>query len=258
MRLSGYSFVALCFLGGCFSASIDPGHTPARTGSLEGFQLAADLDADGSGEVVTIAWSSFGGSGTFHSLLVSNSEGEELARADLGDRVQLRSGTIENGQIVLHTVEAGPGDALCCPGQKRCRSFTFDGGRLVEASKIDEGRLSLDDIGGRWRLLETARREAVPATVEMTLSVDGTRIGGSGGCNRFMGQIAAGEGPGEIHVEGPLASTMMACPPPVEALERDYLRKLEHMQRFSFTGGRLLIHWATDNEFGSLVFQRGE
>lgn len=58
------------------------------------------------------------------------------------------------------------------------------------------------------------------------------RVHGSDGCNRFNGAYATTAG---LRL-GQLASTMMACPPPVDALARDFTRALAATASYRITG----------------------
>lgn len=49
----------------------------------------------------------------------------------LGDRVQINSVEIANGQIVVDMVQAGPDDPLCCPTQHVVNTYDLQGDQLV-------------------------------------------------------------------------------------------------------------------------------
>lgn len=228
-----------------------------RTGIVEDFSLSADLDGDGTAETVRLAWLSGGGSGTYDSLVVSGPEPESfLYAAPLGDRVQIRDATVDGNAIVLDTLEAGPGDAMCCADQKYRRRFALRDGEFREIETLDLGRISTTDLAGDWQLVSMNAGETVPASITITLSFDGNRIAGSSGCNRYMGLAAPGEPPRGIRVAGALAGTMMACPPPIDSIEREYLGKLEEMYQFGFLAGNLVISWADDEQRGLLTYRR--
>lgn len=61
------------------------------------------------------------------------------------------------------------------------------------------------------------------------LSFGDARVSGLAGCNRFFGTFELASD-GELRI-GPLASTRMACPPPLDELERIYLQRLEQMRQ---------------------------
>ena len=228
-----------------------------RTGLVEDFSLAADLDGDGTVETVRLAWLSGGGSGTYDSLVVSDTESERfLYAAPLGDRVQVRAASVDGDTIVVDTLEAGPGDAMCCAGQKLRRSFALRDGDFREIERVDEGRISTADLAGDWQLVSMNRGEPLPVGIAITLTFDGNRIGGSSGCNRYMGLIAPGEPPRGIKTAGALAGTMMACQPPVDSIEREYLGKLEKLYQFGFLAGQLVISWGDDEQRGLLTYRR--
>jgi heat shock protein HslJ len=77
-----------------------------------------------------------------------------------------------------------------------------------------------------WELISTGTggtQTPVPAGVTATLQIDGTLVGGNGGCNGYFGQVTSMD-PGLTF--GDLASTMMACPEPQMSFETAYLAAL--------------------------------
>ncbi len=110
---------------------------------LSDFRLFGDVDDDGDDEAIVVLWTTSGGSGTFDYLAVVDRRPAgtlNLATAELGDRVKLRDARVTDGRIVLETLEAGPGDAMCCPGQRRRRTWELRGEELVEVANEDLGR----------------------------------------------------------------------------------------------------------------------
>ena len=90
------------------------GASRPSAGLVEDFALAGDLNSDGSNEAAVLVWRNGGGSGTFSYLAVmgrSDCEVENLATAEVGDRVKLRSGRIDDGSIILDVLQQGDGDA---------------------------------------------------------------------------------------------------------------------------------------------------
>ncbi|WP_424969983.1 YbaY family lipoprotein [Dinoroseobacter sp. S76] len=55
------------------------------------------------------------------------------------------------------------------------------------------------------------------------------------GCNRFSGRVEIA--PGAMVFPSPMAGTKMACPPPLDTLERDVIAALEATRRFAVSGG---------------------
>ena len=230
-----------------------------RVDLVSDFRMTGDLDGDGADEAVALLHYNFGGSGVFSYLaVVGRSAGggvENLATAEIGDRVQLRSATIAQAALTIETVEAGPADAACCPGQMRRRVFALEGSRLAERSNEDLGRFGTAVLDGvTWRLEQWAPGEPVADDLEIDLLVDGDRIAGLSRCNRYQGGITAGELPGDFAVTTPLAGTRMACPPPLEEAERRYLEALQNARRFRFAAGRLAVDWSKGESWGSLIF----
>jgi hypothetical protein len=76
-----------------------------------------------------------GGSGFFTMLAVMrNDQGKplQIARTDLGDRVQINALSIQSGKIVIDMVTHGPNDPACCPTLKKIAAYTLVGNKLVE------------------------------------------------------------------------------------------------------------------------------
>ena len=239
---------------------VEGGSSRPVVGLVGDFRLTADLDGDGVEESVFLLWSSTGGSGTFDYLAVlgrdSDGSAETLATAALGDRVQVRSAEIIEGHIALEVLQPGPEDAACCPGQKVRRIFALEGGEVVEVSSEDQGRISASDLAGEWRLTHFGWDEEVPEGIEISLRFEGERIGGLAACNNYSGAVIGGESPGELFVGGPIALTRKMCPPALMDAEQRYLEMLQNIEKFSFTAGRLVLSWRSeeDGASGALVF----
>jgi putative lipoprotein len=74
--------------------------------------------------------------------------------------------------------------------------------------------------------------------------VDGT-VSGSSGCNRYTGPYTLD---GDSLELGPIAATLMACPPPADAIERDYLAALERVAVWEVADDELVLHDAEHEE----------
>jgi heat shock protein HslJ len=236
------------------------GASAPRAGLVDDFRLSGDLDGDGAEEAVVLLWSSSGGSGTFDYLAVLDRDANgaviNRATAALGDRVKVRAAAIEGGRVVVDAVQAGPDDAACCPGQKMRRTFVLEGEKMTEASTEDQGRLSLADLEGEWKLLRFGPDEALPADVEITLQFQDGAIAGKAACNRYTGGVVPGDMPGTLSLSGPMAMTRMMCPPLLMDWEQRYSAALEGLQQFSFVAGRLVLYWRGDDDAGTLTFVR--
>jgi heat shock protein HslJ len=221
------------------------GASRPRVTLVSGFRVAGDLDGDGMPEAVVLLAASTGGSGTFsHLAAVSHAGTGVTVRgvALLGDRVQVRYARIEDGELVIDTIEAGEGDAACCPGEKRQRLWRLAGDVLEEQPVEALGRTGPDDLGGgiTWRLTHLARNDQVKTATPPTLSYEEGKLAGFAGCNRYFGAVVAGDGPGELKL-GPFGATRMACDADDMTLESTFLRRLESAQKFSFIGGQLAL-----------------
>ncbi|WP_108859380.1 YbaY family lipoprotein [Ruegeria sp. Alg231-54] len=80
--------------------------------------------------------------------------------------------------------------------------------------------------------LETEKRPA------LSFAKDGA-FSGSGGCNRFSGQAEiAGN---NIEFPDNMAATLMACPPPLDEVERQFLKALQGVTAYAFKGDTLVL-----------------
>jgi hypothetical protein len=256
------------------------GASRPRIGLVRGLHLTGNLNDPPNGDTekaVVLLWSNSGGSGTFDYLAVMGRDSSgvplNLATAALGDRVMLRDAKIEDDRIIIDVVQTGLEDARCCPGQKVRREFALEGDGLTEAPVEDMGRLSIADLAGvEWRLTRFDRDAPVPNGIEVTLFFDEdsdsngdddrndnrndnrNRINGGSGCNRYSGSVSQGRLPGELTTDMPMISTMMACPPPADEVERRYLDALQHVTQFSFVAGQLALTWRKDDQIGTMIF----
>jgi hypothetical protein len=230
-----------------------------RVDLVRDLRLAADLDADGREEAVVLLSESTGGSGVLVDLAVTARDGDalrNLATVFLGDRVQVRDVRLVGATLVVDLVQAGPGDAACCPGEMVTRLFSLRQDRLDEIpSSAAPARLSLEALVGiEWILRRWSPSEAAPAQPEVTLSYRDGRLSGRAGCNGYFAAVTA-RAPGGIAV-GPAGSTRMACPPDVMAVETRFLGILARVDRFSFLAGQLALSYDQDGTPGTIILAR--
>ena len=239
---------------------VDGGASRPRVGLVRDFLLSGDLNGNGAEEAVVVLWSNSGGSGTFDYLAAVGRDKSgtalNLATAALGDRVKIRSANIDaGGMVIINTIQAGPDDAACCPGQKFERTFMLDQNALNEVSSKNQGRQSLADLASvKWVLTHFDRNDALPDGVEVTLNFDADRISGKSACNQYGGSVTEGKMPGELTVNMPMISTMMACPPPADEIEQRYLVALQAVTQYSFLAGKLALSWHKDDRLGTMIF----
>jgi len=224
------------------------------------FRLAGDVDGDGAEEAVVLLAANAGGSGEMSYLAVVGRPGgnvANIATAPIGDRVQVREARIARRRIVLDVVQAGENDAACCPGDLVTRTWELSGAGLKEAAPVKTGRLSLETLAGsEWVLTWWAWDEAAPAAPEVTLKLDGTRLGGSAGCNHYFAQVTPGDSPGGIKI-GPAGSTRKMCPEAEMAVEQRFLEQLAGVTQIRFVAGRLALPYAKkDHVSGTMLFDR--
>ena len=233
------------------------GASRPAVGLIDDFMLSGDLDGDGTDEVVVFLWESSGGSGTYIYIAVAGSrDGQNLnfATAPVGDRVQLRSGAIKDGQVELDVVQQGPGDAACCPSQLARRYWRLETEGLTEKQADISGKLSIERLAGdEWVLRNLDRNKPLPAGPRVTLVFAGGRISGSSGCNRYFASVSDGDMPGDLTVSR-VGSTRMACPPADMELENSYLSALGSVTKLGFLNGKLALSWQQDGLLQTLLF----
>jgi len=231
---------------------------------VRGFRSTGDLDGDGADEAVVLIGSSGGGSGSLtHVVAFGRRDGRpvQLAAALLGDRVQVRAARIEDRLLRIYLVQAGEGDAACCPGEVTIRGYRLapaqegDGARLTpEPLCRTPRRLGPETIGdGEWVLRAWSRDEPAPGTPEVTLQHRLGRLGGSAGCNRYSASVVAGASPGDVTI-GPAAATRRACAEPAASLEQRYLAALAAVQRIGFLAGQLALTAVAEDRPTTLLF----
>jgi len=86
-----------------------------------------------------------------------------------------------------------------------------------------------------------------------TLRFEAGRVGGTDGCNRYSGPYSV-EG-AELKVTPQLASTMMACPPPVDAQAKAFIAALTGAGRYRIADGQLELLSADGKVLATLARQ---
>jgi membrane-bound inhibitor of C-type lysozyme/heat shock protein HslJ len=219
--------------------------------------LYGDLNADGVDDAAMMLVENSGGSGVFNYIGAQlNQDGQPVDAGTilLGDRTQIQSAAIEDGQIVINMVTQGPEDAMCCPTLKLRTSYSVQDGALAEVGSQEMGTVSLDDLmGTNWVLTELAPDQPLVPDTEITASfVDGT-LTGSAGCNNYNAAVSSDGG--QTLTVGPAASTMMACPDPIMTQEIAYLTALQGATQWGYVTGQLVISYmGEDGSFGTFYF----
>jgi len=224
------------------------------------FRVTGDLDGDGREEAIVVLAEGSGGSGSYNYLAVVRREGRVLrnvATIALGDRVAIRSARIEAGTLHAGVLRAGPGDAMCCPGELSDLAWRIAPDGTVQAlPERATRRLTLDVLAGsEWTLVAWDPGAPAPDDPAITLAFRDGRLGGSAGCNRYFASPQAGPSPGELAI-GPVGTTRMACPDPLADIESRYLRQLQAVRKFGFLLGRLALSYQHgDGAIGTMLFE---
>jgi heat shock protein HslJ len=92
-------------------------------------------------------------------------------------------------------------------------------------------------LGGKWRIVAVSGAEALDAS-RTHAEFAGDRFASTVGCNRIFGRPAIAESQLSF---GPMASTRMACPPPLDGVERQYLAALQDVSAYRLEGSTLVF-----------------
>jgi heat shock protein HslJ len=223
-------------------------------------RVAGDLDGIPPDDAVVILSVNQGGSGVVSYLaVVTRRDGKliNIATAPMGDRVQLRSMRVENRRIMTEVVQAGPDDAMCCPGELASRAWELAGSTLDELpGSAPTSRLSLAALGhDPWVLRSWDVSDPVPASPEITLQWRDGRLSGKSGCNSYSAPGTPGAQPGDLKV-GPSAGSRMMCADATMKVERRYLDQLQHVTRYGFMLGQLALTYKVNDRVGLMLFDR--
>jgi heat shock protein HslJ len=224
-----------------------------------------DLNGDGVDDAAVLLVENSGGTGVFTYVGVQlNVDGQPVDAGTVwvGDRTQVKSMAIENGQLIMEIVTQGPNDPQCCPTLKVRKIYALQDGKPVEVSSEEMGNVSLDDLMGTSWVLETLnfdKQPVLPDTGIIATFADG-QVSGSAGCNNYSASVSnespdGGENNSQTLTVGPVVSTQMACPEPVMNQELKYLTALQGVTQWYYLPGRLALSYQTpQGEFGTLVF----
>ena len=222
------------------------------------FHLVGDLDGDAVPESVVLLGESSGGTGEWIHLAVVARRSIELvnvATIRVGDRIQVRAARVEAGQIVLDILQAGPNDAMCCPGELATRAWELHGTTLRELpAATPPRRLGLETLlDTEWVLSWWSWTESAPQAPEVTLRFADRQFAGASGCNRYFAAASAGPMIGDVEVGNPSA-TMMACAEPAASVETRFLRQLQGVKKFGFVATQLALTYEKDGRLETMLF----
>lgn len=109
-----------------------------------------------------------------------------------------------------------------------------------EAPSLENSRWEVSELAGK--LLVAERKPAIEFA-------ESGAFGATGGCNRFTGQAEIGAA--SLSFPDNMAGTLMACPPPGDELERQFLKALPEVTGYVLNGDLL----ALTNEAGVTVMR---
>jgi heat shock protein HslJ len=96
-------------------------------------------------------------------------------------------------------------------------------------------------VGSEWVLVDLGGTPVPEESRKATLVFfEPGKVSGSGSCNRFTAPVEVGE-LGVMKI-GPLASTRMACLPPLGDQESAYLTALQKAERLGMEGDQLIVY----------------
>jgi heat shock protein HslJ len=228
---------------------------------IENTEVYGDLTGSGLNDAAVLLVENSGGSGVFSYVGAQlNQDGQALdgGAALLGDRTQVISMVIENGQVVVDIVTAGPDEALCCGTLKLRKTLALQNGKLAEVGSEELGTVALDDLMGTGWVLDRLNFDQ-PALPDSTITAEfaNGEVTGSAGCNTYNSTLSSDGG--QTMTVGPVITTQMACPEPILDQELAYLTALQNATGWSYFPGQLAIDYQNeDGSQGTLFFNPAE
>ena len=248
--------------GGQYSEDIVPG-AATKIKVMLNDRMAFGYTSDGKPFAAVILITDPGGSGTFYDLATVVEQDGSLINTttlNLGDRLQIRSLAVEDGQIVLEAVTHGPNDPMCCPTQLVRNTYAMKDGALVEiesevlGSTEETSKPATPELVGQtwyWqKYVDNADLHNIvvgdPSKYSLEFLPDGTyQI--QADCNRGSGEYIV-DGSNLTIKPGPL--TRAACGP--DSLDTKFLAKLGDVVTYVLKDGMLYLNLKMDA--GDMVF----
>jgi heat shock protein HslJ len=227
------------------------------TVTFTGVYAFGDLNGDGVDDAVAVLVENSGGTGSFRYLAAVLNQGgspKNVATYFLGDRGQVQSVSIAEGEITVDVVAHGPDDPMCCPSQREVQVYALRGDELAQLSSQVIGSGEDPDSGAGsasgsaaitgitwhwWGLVETdpAAQSVVPDPESYTLEflADGTYCI-LADCNRGSG-IYTVESESLTLLPGPM--TRAYCGE--TSLDAQFLANLANVSGYALDGDRLIL-----------------
>lgn len=218
-----------------------------------------DLDGDGVEDAAVLLAENSGGSGTFiylAAVLNRNGSPQNMATQLLGDRVQVNSMSIEDGEIVVDMITHGPDDPMCCPTQQVVQTYELRDNELVQTSEeVISAAAESEIVGVVWKWVKFLGSDDTTIVVDdpdkytLELLRDGqVRI--QADCNSASGTYALDRAGGLTLELGP--TTLAECGP--GSLYDEYLEMLQWVRTYVLEGDQLVLNMMADG--GDLFFER--
>lgn len=235
--------------------SANNGDQPVEVTLLDNATREVMLD----GRVATVTllseWSGGTGVWVYLGVVVDTPQGNQIAAASVGDRVQIVKLDTAGANIELLVVEAGPNEPMCCPATLRTRSWHLDGSTLQQLPPGPPSALSVAALQGVvWRLVDNGDDDAVASRSKITLQFADEQVSGQGACNRYFASVT--EDDARSIAIGPVGATRMACPLTQMQFDQHYHRRLGHVSSYAFEVGQLVLTGSDDGNIFELRFDR--
>lgn len=254
---------------GVYSEEAAPDSATMTTVTLTDYIAYGELSNGQTGAVAVIATDA-GGSGTFYDLAVVVPQDGQLtnvATTSLGDRIQINSVEIVDGNIVVDMVQAGPDDPLCCPTQHVVNTYALEDDQLTLVSSeevVDEEESAGTDqpaapqlTNTTWLFTQFAGSDgtvinfAPSELYALLLNDDGTYVA-TADCKGVQGEYTVD---GNALTLGPGASITLYCGD--DSYSDQYLTNLSNVVSYVFDdNGGLVLNLAADA--GNMSFVAGD
>jgi heat shock protein HslJ len=166
----------------------------------------------------------------------------------VGDRIGVKTLTIDGTQVTLDVVAQGQGDTDCCASWNTRVVYELKDDQLLETNRTEHNRISLGDLNNtQWSLVTRAvDQKLIPSRI--TLQIEDNQISGFSGCNDYSASISPGEyGLNSVHLSE-IATSEEVCPQPATLQEADYLNQLGSVVSWNYDYGYLSLLYATEND----------
>jgi heat shock protein HslJ len=174
----------------------------------------------------------------------------------LGDRVQINTLSVEDGEIVVDMTMHGPEDPMCCPTQQVVQTYELRDNGLVQTSEeVVSAASKVEVVGVVWRWVKFLGGDDTTIVVDepdkytLELLSDG-QVSIQADCNQARGTYTLDVPSGLTMELGP--TTLAECEP--GSLYDRYLDMLPWVRTYVLEGDQLVLNMMADG--GDLFFER--